>query len=244
MFADIINLCFIRLLPHSKGFYKNTLFKTRITRRVLDMQWIKKLSKSLDQYAGVRVREKVMKGSEELKSRSSGKEKAKWINSAMERLDELVDEETRKKVLISCSHVFPKTRLKPLVNEYKKTGSIDAVLQLMHKDRSYGGLSYYEYPTREGNVIYVTKIPFNPKKYEQSTDEIEKKHYYCHCGLVKASIMAPDMNISSTFCYCGAGWYKTLWEGILKKPVQVEVLQTVIGDDNCCKIAIHLPEEL
>ncbi len=208
------------------------------------MQWIKKLSKSLDQYTGVTVREKVMEGSEDLKSGSSGEKKAKWVNKAMERLDELIDEETRKQVLVSCSHVFPKTRIRPLKIKYKETGSIDAVLELMHKDHSWGGLSYYEYPIREGNVIYVTKIPFNPKKYKQSKDKIDKKYYYCHCGLVKASLKAPEVNISSTFCYCDAGWYKTLWEGVLNKPVQVEVLQTVIRGDDCCKFAIHLPEEL
>ncbi|MFX0183281.1 MAG: hypothetical protein ACFE95_09405 [Candidatus Hodarchaeota archaeon] len=205
------------------------------------MRWIKKLNESLDQYKGETVRKKVMKGSEKLKSRSSGDKKAKWVKSAMEKLDILVDEETRQKVLMSCSHVFPKTRLRPLKNKYKETGNIDAVIELMHKDRSYGGLSYYEYPIREKNTIYVTKIPFNPQKYNQSTDENEKRYYYCHCGLVKASIKSPEIKISPSFCYCGGGWYKTLWEGILDKPVQIELLKSVIQGDDCCKFAVHLP---
>lgn len=208
------------------------------------MWWIKKLNDSLDQSMGETVRKEVMEGSEELKSRSSGDKKAKWVQCAMEKLDELVDEETRKNVLMSCSHVFPKTRLRPLKNRYKETGKIDAVLELMHKDRSWGGLSYYEYPTREGNTIYVTKIPFNPKKYDQSTDETEKKYHYCHCGLVKASIKAPEIKISPSFCYCGAGWYKTLWEGVLDKPVQIEMLKSVIQGDDCCTFAVHLPLDI
>ena len=208
------------------------------------MQWIKKFSQSLDQYIGVEIRKKIMQGAEEIKSSSSGKKKAEWIHNTLEKLDDLIDEETQKKVLISCSHVFPKTRIKPLKIKYKETGNIDAVLELMHEDRSWGDLSYYEYPIREGNVIYVTKIPFNPKKYEESTNEIEKKFNYCHCGLVKASLKVPNVSISSNFCYCGAGWYKTLWEGILSKSVKVEVLESIIRDDNSCKFAIYLPSEL
>lgn len=205
------------------------------------MRWMKKFSESLDQYMGTEIRKKVMEGCEKLKSQSSGEKKARWMKGAMERLDELVDTETREKVMISCSHVFPKTRLKPLKSKYKETGSIDAVLKLMHQDRSYGGLSYYEYPKREGNIIYVTKIPFNPKKYDQILDMNEKKYHYCHCGLVKTSLKASEIKISPTFCYCGAGWYKTLWEGILDKPVQIKVLQSVIGGDDCCQFAVHLP---
>ncbi|MFX0125041.1 MAG: hypothetical protein ACFFAE_15525 [Candidatus Hodarchaeota archaeon] len=205
------------------------------------MRWMKKFSESLDQYMGVAVRKKVMEGSEELESKSSGDKKARWIKGAMERFDELVDEETREKVMTSCSHVFPKTRIRPLKSKYTETGSIDAVLKLMHQDHSWGGLSYYEYPKREGNTIYVTKIPFNPKKYEQTSDMNEKKYHYCHCGLVKASLKASDIKISPTFCHCGAGWYKTLWEGILEKPVRIEVLQSVIRGDDHCQFAIHLP---
>ncbi|MHA1966655.1 MAG: hypothetical protein ACW964_02520 [Candidatus Hodarchaeales archaeon] len=205
------------------------------------MQWMKKLSKSLDQYVGVVVRKKVMKGSEELKSSSSGKKKARWVEETMERIDELVEEDVRKKVLISCSHVFPKTRIKPLKSKYKETDSIDAVLKLMHQDTSWRGLSYYEYPKREGNIIYVTKIPCNPHKYDQAVDVNEKKFHYCHCGLVKASLKTSDIKISPTFCYCGVGWYKTLWEGILDKSVRIEILQSVIQGDNCCEFAVHLP---
>ena len=205
------------------------------------MQWMKKVSKSLDQYVGESTRKKVMKGSEELKSSSSGKKKAKWMAKAIDKVDELIEEDIRKEVLVNCSHIFPKSRIKPLKSKYKETGSIDAVIKLMHKDTSWQGLSYYEYPKREGHVIYVTKIPCNPVKFDKAANGDEKKFYYCHCRLVKTSLKASEINISSTFCYCGAGWYKSLWEGVLDKPVQVELLQSVIKGDNCCEFAVHLP---
>ncbi|MFX0171753.1 MAG: hypothetical protein ACFE9L_07525 [Candidatus Hodarchaeota archaeon] len=65
------------------------------------MRWIKKLNESLDQYVGEIVKEKIMKGCEKINSRSSGGKRARWIKNAMDQLDELVDEKTRKEVLMS-----------------------------------------------------------------------------------------------------------------------------------------------
>jgi predicted hydrocarbon binding protein len=47
--------------------------------------------------------------------------------------------------------------------------------------------------------------------------------------------------ISATYCYCGAGFYKGIWEEILQEPVEVEVLESVLKGDQVCTIAIHLP---
>jgi predicted hydrocarbon binding protein len=49
------------------------------------------------------------------------------------------------------------------------------------------------------------------------------------------------MTMSGTYCYCGAGWYKQLWEGILGQPVRIEVLKSVLQGDDRCTFAIHLP---
>ena len=49
------------------------------------------------------------------------------------------------------------------------------------------------------------------------------------------------MTLSDTHCFCGSGWYDQLWEGILGRPVDVEVLQSILKGDDCCTFAIHLP---
>ena len=48
--------------------------------------------------------------------------------------------------------------------------------------------------------------------------------------------------ISFTFCNCGAGWFKPLWEGILGEPVDVVCEESVLRGDDRCHFAIHLPE--
>ena len=47
--------------------------------------------------------------------------------------------------------------------------------------------------------------------------------------------------ISPIYCYCGAGFYKGIWEEIIQQPVEIEMLETVLKGDNVCQFAIYLP---
>jgi predicted hydrocarbon binding protein len=49
--------------------------------------------------------------------------------------------------------------------------------------------------------------------------------------------------IPVTYCYCGAGFYKGIWEYILQRPVRVEVRESVLKGDDVCRIIVHLPED-
>jgi len=68
----------------------------------------------------------------------------------------------------------------------------------------------------------------------------KKRQYYCHCPIVRDVIKVSE-TISPTYCYCGAGYYKGIWEEILQEPIEVEVLESVLKGDEVCKIAIYLP---
>jgi predicted hydrocarbon binding protein len=50
--------------------------------------------------------------------------------------------------------------------------------------------------------------------------------------------------LPGTYCYCGAGFYQGIWETVLREPVQVEVLESVMQGGEVCKIAVHLPESV
>ena len=205
------------------------------------MKWLEGLKENLSRLAGEEIQEEVMAGSEELSKDSSPGELAEWFKGAVERLDELADEETRRSVMMdSCPEVFPKKRIKILKNRYEETGDLDDLISFMHQDSSWKGLSWYEYPERRGGSIFVRKIPFDPKGYEAATDHKEKMYSYCHCRVVKALVKAGE-ELSPTFCFCGADWYRQLWEGVLGKPVEIEVLKTVVGGGDACEFLVHLP---
>ncbi|UCG45562.1 MAG: hypothetical protein JSV58_01915, partial [Candidatus Bathyarchaeota archaeon] len=149
-----------------------------------------------------------------------------------------------KEIMIrTCPHRYPKKRIKKLRTQYQQSGNIDKLLEIMYNDKSYGGTSYYDNPQRRGNTIYITKVPCNPKAHSQSKTELEKKLTYCHCPWIRAALKTQE-TVSPLFCYCSLSWDKQLWEGILEKPVEVEILRSLLKGDDCCVHVLRLPEGL
>lgn len=99
---------------------------------------------------------------------------------------------------------------------------------------------------REKDKILAVKIPKSGylKDYFKTSDPNEKRRLYCHCPRINTQNNGISENLENPeiFCYCGAGFYKGIWEEILQKPVQVEVLESVLLGGDVCKIAINLPK--
>ncbi|NIM95789.1 MAG: hypothetical protein GTO18_18980 [Anaerolineales bacterium] len=207
-------------------------------------RWSQLLATNLTKVLGEDVEQQVMRGNDELTIESTVEERFRWVKGAIERLDDLADEEERFDVLSRCAHVFPKSQIEKLRVVYEegkaRTGdpieAVDAVIAFMGADPGWG-----ERPRREGNVIYSSKKPRDPERYENAKDELEKKKAYCFCPLVREHL---DGGISVTFCYCGAGWYRQQWEGAIGKPVTIEIVRSILSGDNLCEFAIRLPDDL
>ena len=222
--------------------------------------WLVKFSSCLDEFVGEEIRNEVMRGYGELSSRSSGSEVIDWTSGAMERLDSLVDEGGRKKVMTGCACQYPKSDLQEIREKFQATKDINLAHQMLQEQfelflrdtlelseelieevvcRRWGSAGI-----RRGDTIIATKIPKsgNLVEYMKETDPERKRRYYCHCPRVR-EILNTSRTISATYCYCGAGFYKGIWEEILQKPVEVEVLESVLKGDEVCKIAIYLPSD-
>lgn len=208
---------------------------------LLQPRWLERLAEGLEHSAGEGVRQRVMAGSESLKADSALADRLAWTQGAMERLDAEVDEATRCRVMTGCAHRFPPRRIAKMRAIYRQDGDLDALLELMRADRSLGDRSWYESLEREGDVVYVTKDPFYPEKYREAADVVEKRACACHCTVGRAAIREKE-DLSPTFCYCGGGWYTQIWEGILERRVEVEVVQSVLWGDDRCRFAIDLSQ--
>ncbi len=94
----------------------------------------------------------------------------------------------------------------------------------------------------EGRRILATKIPKSGylAAYLVETDREKRMQLYCHCPRVR-DVLKTGESLPATYCYCGAGFYKGIWEEILQEPVEVEVLGSVLARDEVCSIAIYLP---
>ncbi|MFW9998897.1 MAG: hypothetical protein ACFE9Q_02285 [Candidatus Hodarchaeota archaeon] len=197
-------------------------------------KWDDRLKKSLDRVLGKKVRNEIMINRDKLFTlESSGEDRLEWLKDTLNRIDKHADEDEKYEILSCCAHEFSQKRIDFLKGIYRKNGNIDAVIKEMNKD-----YAWYENPVRKGNNIYVSKIPVNPEGYEKANNPEEKKKNYCHCRFINENL---DKGISPTFCNCSTGWYRQYWEGILEKPVQINILKSLLKGDDICQFEIKLP---
>jgi effector-binding domain-containing protein len=208
--------------------------------QVILHEWDRLLGEGAGKVLGAQAREQVMQGIESITPASSFDDYTAWIQGAIERLDALSDDaEAKCQVVSHCAHVFPQERIDHLRAIYRRCGEIDDVLHEMYADDFW-----YEKPVRKGNVIHMRKNPFNPEGFAKAATPAERRKAYCHCSFVHPYLDAVPAKLSPTFCFCGAGWYRRLWEGVLGRPVTFEQAETLLRGNDECRFTITLPLEL
>ncbi len=225
-----------------------------------ESQWQGKLARSVEALAGRETRERVMPGGEDLSDASPSREKLEWTCRALDRLAESADLKTRQEILTQCACQYPTEDLAEIRQAYLQNGDLDQALAML-QEKFEGflreGLDLEEKlieqitsrgwglaGLREGNTITATKIPKSGylREYFQEEDPLKKRQLYCHCPRVR-EMVGSNPGLPEEYCFCGAGFYRGIWEEILGEPVQVEVLQSVMGGDQVCQIAVHLPDQ-
>jgi len=188
-------------------------------------------------------------------------ENIEWTAETMERLDECLEEADRIEILTRCSHQIPDEFLDDLRRVWKETESVDELhrywqRRFLHNLEKWAGAIPKEWKEiiaencwgeagrKEGNVVIATKIPSNMKGYFESADPREKRYHYCHCPRIRSVVLNDDKEISSTYCYCGGGFYKSNWERVIGRPVKVELVESVLRGDDVCMFRIILPDDI
>ena len=195
-----------------------------------DSSWTDKLSRSLERFAGATNMKEIMAGCGKLEELDE-EARAEQAREITARLDERVhDEETKIKIMTECSCECYTEHIEEFRREYRKSGDIDKLLDIMY------GKVFLVRPVREGNIVHITKAPRFPEEHRNAKTPEEKRYYFCHCDHVRAI----KGRISPTYCYCGAGWCKKIWEAVLEKPVRVDILKSVLQGDELCQFAVHI----
>jgi hypothetical protein len=186
---------------------------------------IETIRASIGRFAGEAVGKKIIEGCGKITDKSSKKEFAEWAKCAMEKLDELVDEETRFKIMESCGCNCIEVN-KRVVEKAKarrrKHRSIDEFLEAEQKNPMRGTRL-----VREGKVLYQY---YTPKSFTRPLR--------CYCGVMRG--LSPNETVSLTYCHCSKGFVQKLWESVLERSLGVEVLQSAISGAEECKFAIHI----
>ena len=220
--------------------------------------WLAKFSTLLHAAGGEEIRAEVMQGSASLSVASSRDEVIQWTQGAMERLDSLVDVAQRRAILTGCACQYPRAALQGARKAYEESGDIDLAHRILQEkfesflrealeldeelvedvvNRGWGSAG-----VKEGSSIIATKIPKSGYllEYLREEDPTKKRQLYCHCPRIRDALKS-SVSISPTYCYCGGGFYKGIWEEILQQPVDVELLESVLRGDEVCKFAVFLP---
>jgi hypothetical protein len=175
----------------------------------------------------------------------------------MDLLSTHVDESGLKSIMAGCACQYPRSDLQEVRREFEARQDLrsahrmlqikfehflevtlgldeDLVTEIM--DRGWGLAGVIQ-----GETIIATKIPKSGYlvEYLEETDPDKKRQLYCHCPRVRDALSLLQ-TLPSTYCYCGAGFYKGIWEEIVQKPVEVEVLESVLSGGEVCRVAIHL----
>ncbi|WXG46884.1 MAG: DUF6144 family protein [Candidatus Atabeyarchaeum deiterrae] len=186
---------------------------------------IKEIAGNLEHFAGTEVKKKVLEGSEKITASTSKDKIAGWVKSAMERMDSLVDEKTRIKVMEACGAncaMQNKAVIQRAKTRRKKSSSLDEFLEAEQKKPMTGTKL-----TKDGDVLYWY---FMPQSF--------KTPMRCFCGLLRG--LPANETVSRSYCQCSRGFVKKYWESVLERPVRVEIMQSAVSGGKECKFAIHI----
>ncbi len=186
---------------------------------------VEEIGRQVAAQAGPEVEAQVMAGIEQIKSSSKPDKVAHWVQGAMEKLDTLVDEETRSQVMQqcgrNCAHAN-KVAVARQVARRKKYATLDEYLAAEEKHPSRGTRL-----VRDGNLVHQFYTPgtFRPG-------------LRCYCSLVNG--LPAGETISLTYCQCSRGFVQTCWEAVLERRVQVELVKSCMSGADECEFLIHL----
>jgi hypothetical protein len=186
---------------------------------------IRAIGENVERLAGEDVRKRVMEGSEQITDSSSPAEVAMWVKGAMERLDNLVDEQTRSQAMLNCgyrciaAHKSVTTKMRARRAQYQ---TLDEFLQAEERNPSRGARL-----TREGSIVYQFYTPRSMARPVR-----------CYCPLLRG--LPNDETVSLTYCQCSRGFVEKVWEKVLGRPVWVELVESCAAGAPECKFAIHL----
>ena len=212
-----------------------------------EKQWLNKLRYGLRKIGEEDLYEKVL---------LSHQENIGWSKQLMDILNKELTEDEVIDVMCSCACLAPKNYLKILREEYTKTKDIEHVHKLLqlyfeksittYKDLSNKQLKYIVDHDMgmagklKGNTITAVKIPKDFHEYFQTDDRAKKRYHYCHCPRIRKALKSDEKPVDKNYCYCGAGFYKDIWEFILQRPVKVRLVESLMQGDDMCKIKIYI----
>ena len=195
---------------------------------------IRKWAYFIEKHASPMAAANILKGMRDLFPCAGLPAIADWFRTAVLEMEEHLDAETRLRILTCVSCEFPGWRIEQFREMYRNGTSVAEIVRLMNSDRATYG------PTElHGNVIETIKAPFDREGLKTASTDADRRSFACHCPFARAM----TGTVPESFCDCGLGWDRMLWEGILGVPVKVRLLESVMQGGERCRFEITIPPD-
>jgi hypothetical protein len=176
--------------------------------------FLRRLAEALDETGvSAKTRGRIMAGSERIRTGAKPEQKADWYRGAVERMDRLLDRQTRIRVRERCACSLTPFRLKPMKRMHDANPKLDVFLAAVQKS----GLMGTEVK-RRGNKVHI--------RFGTS---------WCVCHAIRAS----KEPVSITYCHCCKGHLMGLLEAAFGEPVKMDVIETHISGGKDCRFVFY-----
>ena len=247
-------------------FTQNQELLVGVLERVDGAEVPANLSRKLADLVGETRRDELLAGLSIPSVGAAPAEKNAFMRQLIERLTGQVDDATLATALKSGLHYEPKEAFAPERERYLAAPDLDSFIEAEHRlyleflaGLKDDGALYYTQPItddvlawvrdtptcgpgrREGDVIHITKIPYQAHAYLHEADERRRRYLCCHCPWARESILRPGSEVPARFCDCSAGFEKQYWDAVFGQPVDVDVVKSALRGDLGCEFVVRLP---
>ncbi len=195
--------------------------------------------------------------------------KPDFTKTIMRRMKDIIGKESLIELLSPCLHGRPPDDIegdKKLLAELGIDGFLlkkhQDMIKRLEKHRDDGTLEFaqkvddevinfiknnqmFGSGIRKNDLIYISKIPYQTKKFLNAKDDKLKKFYLCYCPWVRGALKeGTDDQLSNSFCHCSAGWYKLYWDQIFEQSVKVKPVKSALNNDTECTFTVHIPDNI
>jgi effector-binding domain-containing protein len=207
--------------------------------------WIDALDRGLRKTIGPSRSEQVIEGHGDIRITRDTERIRHWVETVLDRLDqEVPDERTRSCIMNGCAHRHPRPQLERWSEAYRQSSNLEAFVTRLETDKDLYPPRTWREPGKP-DLLYVERVipPGSEEAVAQAATPEEKRFHTCFCVMMRDAILRGE-HVSPSFCHCSGGWFVQIWEAILGRTLQVDVVRSVLRGADRCVFAVHLPPEL
>jgi len=146
-----------------------------------------------------------------------------WLTRFFDLLDSNLDEVTLKKIMMANGRVC-------FLNWIKETGQKITPMTLEEYTARVKNRGKDDAVKVDGNIIYFQFM-------SAAETGLPSEEGQCLCTLVESC----PKGLSPTYCHCSVGYVKECYDQIFGRPVEVELLESVLRGGKRCRFKIMVP---